>query len=327
MLTDKEASYRKQIMRVGIAMLIFLGCSFIVRYAYVLADFLTDDMRAIPRTVLLSLIEAVLYSSMFLVPAFVLKKLLNNLPHQPIDTSFKMPRTFPFYLFFTVGIVFAAGELNALIVSLFDGFSSAGGGQTALPTQNFEIILMVITTAVIPAFVEEYLFRGVVLGAMRPFGRTSAVVVSAFCFALMHGNVAQLLYTFVAGLVLGYVYCELKSLWSVVIIHFCNNFISIVQTIFLERMAYDTGIAAVYLLKLTVTLLGVVGIVYLVLHSKDQKRDLFENGCFERDVAPDPEFAQMEISRARRLRLFMAPTMVVFVVLSALSMLGLLLFL
>ena len=51
---------------------------------------------------------------------------------------------------------------------------------------------------------------------------------------------------------------------------------------------------------------------------------LFENGCFEKEVEPDPEFAELEVSRRERLRLFLAPTMVVFVVLSALSAFGVL---
>ena len=227
MPVDAEKSYRKQITRIGVAMLIFLGCTLLRGVFYLLAEYLVADMRTVPRIVVLSLVEALLYSAMFLVPAFVLKRLIKHTPHQPINTSFAITRTFPLYLLATVAIVFAAGELNALLTDFFSGAStSAIEGEAVLPTQNFEIVLMVITTAVVPAFVEEYLFRGVVLGAMRPFGRTSAIVVSALCFALMHGNAAQFLYTFVAGLALGFVYCELKSIWAPVIIHFCNNFIS-----------------------------------------------------------------------------------------------------
>ena len=323
MLTDNESLYRKQIMRIGIAMLIFLGCTYVTEYAFLLADIILSNMRAVPRTVLLSLIEAFLYSAMFLVPAFVLKKLIKDLPHQEIRTTFQIPRTFPFYLFATIGIAYAARGLSALILRLFEGVAFVGEAQATAPIQNFEIVLMIITTAVVPAFVEEYLFRGVILGAMRPFGRTSAVVVSAFCFALMHGNFSQLLYTFAAGLVLGYIYCKLNSLWAVVIIHFCNNFLGIVRTVIVDRLDDYMGVVAIYLSELIVLLLGIVGIVYLILHSK-KRNDLFENGCFERDVPADPEYAEVEIPRARRLRLFWSPTMIVFAVLSVISMLGLL---
>ena len=79
MPTEQEFCYRKQITRIGIAMLIFLGCTRVVQYAYMLLSYLTSDMRAVPRTVLWALIEAVLYSAMFLIPAFVLKKLLKNI--------------------------------------------------------------------------------------------------------------------------------------------------------------------------------------------------------------------------------------------------------
>ena len=63
--------------------------------------------------------------------------------------------------------------------------------------------LNIVIFAVLPAFLEEMVFRGYVLQALRPHGDGMAIVVSALLFGLMHGNVLQIPFAFLIGLVLG----------------------------------------------------------------------------------------------------------------------------
>ena len=63
---------------------------------------------------------------------------------------------------------------------------------------------MVIYTCLVAPFMEELLFRGVLLRKARRFGDRTAVVFTAVMFGLMHGNLNQFLYAVVIGLVLGY---------------------------------------------------------------------------------------------------------------------------
>ena len=92
-------------------------------------------------------------------------------------------------------------------------------------------ILYFIIVAVLPAFAEEFAFRGVVLGLLRPYGEAFAVIGSAFVFGAMHGNIVQIPFAFVIGLFLGYLVIRTGSIWPAIITHFVNNGISAVQAL------------------------------------------------------------------------------------------------
>jgi membrane protease YdiL (CAAX protease family) len=66
---------------------------------------------------------------------------------------------------------------------------------------------------------------------LATYGKTSAIVISAALFALMHTNIEQLLYTFVAGLFFGWIYMETGSLKAPILLHFVNNAVSAVGDI------------------------------------------------------------------------------------------------
>ncbi len=95
------------------------------------------------------------------------------------------------------------------------------------PTDPFGIILSFVATAVTPALVEEFAMRGVLMGVLRKYGDGFAVIVSALVFGLMHGNLVQIPFAFFLGLFFGYAVIKTGTIWTAVIIHFINNFISI----------------------------------------------------------------------------------------------------
>ncbi|MBR5773421.1 MAG: CPBP family intramembrane metalloprotease [Clostridia bacterium] len=82
----------------------------------------------------------------------------------------------------------------------------------------------VIATAVMPALVEEFAIRGVVMQPLRKYGDKFAVVISALVFSIIHGNFQQIPFAFVVGLALGYVVIRTGSIWAGVLLHFLNNF-------------------------------------------------------------------------------------------------------
>ncbi len=71
---------------------------------------------------------------------------------------------------------------------------------------------------------EEILFRGYVLRSLRPYGKRFAIFGSAFLFAIFHGNLLQVPYAFLAGLVLGYAAAEYSIIWAAVL-HMFNNLV------------------------------------------------------------------------------------------------------
>ena len=98
--------------------------------------------------------------------------------------------------------------------------------EAGIPAQGLSLALGLVSAAVLPAVMEELLFRGAVLQGLRPFGDGYAVLLSAFAFTLCHTTVPQLLPAFLAGLTFGYFAVISGSLWTTILIHCCYNLLA-----------------------------------------------------------------------------------------------------
>lgn len=75
---------------------------------------------------------------------------------------------------------------------------------------------------------EEWMCRGIILRSLLQKVRPVwAIIISAVIFALMHGNLWQGFNAFAIGLLLGYVYYRTGSLKLTMLMHFTNNFLSL----------------------------------------------------------------------------------------------------
>jgi membrane protease YdiL (CAAX protease family) len=81
-----------------------------------------------------------------------------------------------------------------------------------------------IAVVVGAALTEEFLFRGLILGGMvERYSKPKALLGSAFLFAAIHLNPWQFLPSFIAGLWLGWVRTETRSLWLPILGHAVHN--------------------------------------------------------------------------------------------------------
>lgn len=88
--------------------------------------------------------------------------------------------------------------------------------------------LGILLTAVLPAIFEEITHRGLVLQSCG--GNThKRVLLSALLFALMHQNIMQTGYTFVGGLLMGYITVFSGSIFPAVLMHAFNNLLVVVR--------------------------------------------------------------------------------------------------
>lgn len=93
------------------------------------------------------------------------------------------------------------------------------------------LLLEIITVAVLAPAVEEVIFRGTVLKRLlsRPSPRAArAVIIQAFLFALIHANVVQGLYTFLFGAALGLTYIWFDTVWAPMAVHVTYNLFAVV---------------------------------------------------------------------------------------------------
>lgn len=182
---------------------------------------------------------------------------------------------------FGVAVCMLANIPANIVVNIEKGLGFSGEmPQMPLTDDPAVLLLYGVTIAVIPPIVEELLFRGMILGSLRKYGDTFAIVGSALLFGMYHGNFVQMVFAFFAGLVMAHAVIRTGSLWTSVLIHFCNNSISIAMEM-VQRYAGD-GVAnrVNAVLMGAVILLGILALVYLFRHDKGLFRGEPHNPVF-----------------------------------------------
>lgn len=89
---------------------------------------------------------------------------------------------------------------------------------------------------------EEYIFRKLIIDRTIHYGEGIAIVVSAFLFALFHGNLNQFAYAFVLGLFWGFLYSKTGSVKYTIWMHMCINFLGSVPGMLMMRSEAYQGI-------------------------------------------------------------------------------------
>ncbi len=130
-----------------------------------------------------------------------------------------------------LGVTAISNIANNLLASFSESFLGIKfeASMPEFKTDIWSFALMLLCVGILPAVLEEIALRGFVLGALRTkFSDASAIVISAALFSLLHGNLQQIPFAFLMGLLLAYatVYCD--SIIPSVIIHAINNVFSVV---------------------------------------------------------------------------------------------------
>lgn len=114
---------------------------------------------------------------------------------------------------------FVNGGQVASLVNFYEDFSGTTEGAS-----HIEIILSLI---VIPAFCEEFFFRGIVFSEYRKYGTANAVIISSLCFAMLHFSIENMAIYLFTGLLLGFVTATTRSIIPSIALHLLSNTLSI----------------------------------------------------------------------------------------------------
>lgn len=120
----------------------------------------------------------------------------------------------------------------------FLGVIGYHGSGVAMPDySNVGVyFLALLVLAIVPAFGEELMIRGTLFPSLSTRNVWFGILMSGALFSLMHANPVQTVHQFGLGVVLALVVAISGSLWSGVIVHFVNNFISITLTAYLPQV-------------------------------------------------------------------------------------------
>ncbi len=130
--------------------------------------------------------------------------------------------------------------------------------------------LMLLCVGILPAILEEFAIRGVILGALRKrFSDTSAIVISSVLFGLLHGNLQQIPFAALLGLLLGFATVYTGSIIPAVLIHAVNNINTVVISFAIPTLS-PLAQNVVYFTFIAVSLIiGLCGFITLIKSDPD----------------------------------------------------------
>lgn len=193
---------------------------------------LSDPFLGLNNTAYMWLYSGV-YTFSMLVPTVVVslcfkKKFMPFSPTKPVPFGVAF-----FGLIAAVGVCMLSNIINSYVLTFFSeiGLSVPDAPQTMVNTPA-SLAINLFAIAVLPALLEEMIYRGYILRTLRPYGNWFAVIISSLLFSLMHGNLRQIPFAFIVGLVLGLLYVVTDNIWLPIAVHFTNNAISVLMEYF-----------------------------------------------------------------------------------------------
>lgn len=277
-------------------------------------------------TAVYGLLSSACYMAPFILGGAMFYILSKKRKTQPIRYSIKLPAVFPLMILAGLAMITAAGYINSWVCDLI-GYEIPP--ELIAPTgyDNPSTVIMYMTVALSPAFAEEFLFRGVVYGNLRPFGRTQAVLISALTFALMHQNIGQLFYTFVAGIAMALMYELTGSIWCGIFFHLLNNEISVITEVLYYGRYGDAIEPLLILWDIVVLVLGSISILILIRYYRKkaaEEKKTHSSGIFgeQGSTVTEVDAYDEPVSGTAVARGLRTPGMIVFAAIAVVSMIA-----
>ncbi len=302
-------AYKRQNSKIGAIMLIFVGMTLFLTLGIEFLD-IARPLFASEKayTVVYDIVYSVIYFFMFFVPVLVYKKFDKSYSFSLMPCELKLSKNIVLLILMGLGVNYVASYINALIVTVMGmDISVFTSNQYPSGYNGYNFVLDTLKIAIIPAFVEEFLFRGIILERLSRFGRFKAIMISSILFALMHQNPAQIIYTFILGLFLGYMVFESGSIWGGIILHFINNFTQVIIVALQNSMYEERAMFIIYAMEWVILILGLIATV-LYCRKPEAKKAIDKKWMsYPSENAPE----------RGAVRGFFAPTTIIFVIISS----------
>lgn len=98
-----------------------------------------------------------------------------------------------------------------------------------------EFFAQVFCVCLVPAILEEFLCRGVIMRMLKPYGIAVSMTVSALAFTILHFDIYSFLIIFMLGMLLSAVKILTGSIWACVLMHFSNNLAAIISAFIISE--------------------------------------------------------------------------------------------
>lgn len=163
--------------------------------------------------------------------------------------------------------LFGLSEVNGYFLLFLERFGYQPT-EIQLPSmEGFGFVGVLLTIALLPAIMEEFVFRGIFLEGTKNFSLLARVLICGGLFALYHQNPAQTIYQFICGAAFALVAIKSGSILPTVLSHFINNAVILILT----KLGVESFSPTAYVIILVTAGLCLVGsLVYLLVLDKSQ---------------------------------------------------------
>lgn len=160
----------------------------------------------------------------------------------PMNISGKRLKLFLPTVFPTILLIIGISLLTSFILSLFGKSNEFELYEGFIPN--------VLRHALLTAVLEEAVFRYLPLITIGRYSNRATVILSASLFALIHCNLFQIPYAFVAGVLFMTLDIMAASVLPSLILHFLNNLISVISMYYHIDLPIIIAVGALALLSL-----------------------------------------------------------------------------
>ncbi len=200
---------------------------------------------------------------------------------KPFKQFFKEESCSPKYyliaLLMQTGLL-SLGELNTLFLTFLEKFGYENPEITLPSLEGFGFFGVLLTVAVIPAVMEEFFFRGILLKGTKGFPVWGRVLLCGGLFALYHQNPAQTIYQFLCGVAFALVAVKAGSFLPTVLSHFFNNAL-VVVLYKCEIYSYPKPVYIVLLIASVISLAA--SLVYLLAFDRKKEEVKAEKAAYK----------------------------------------------
>ncbi len=227
--TEEKQSLRQTGMFIGLALIITVAIEyfFATMFVNIAALFGVDGKTAallIGNPVINRLLSLILSVIMFTFPFLIIISGCGLKTDKTVRLGRPKKDNFIFTLLLGLGFCGFANVASNLMFELLRNLGiNIDPVGPSMKDGTVSSILVFISAGIIAPLVEEFAMRGVVLGSLRSYGDRFAIFASALIFGILHGNLYQMPYAFIVGLILGFAVVKTGSLWTGIIIHAINN--------------------------------------------------------------------------------------------------------
>lgn len=274
-LQKEKKQIKKTAMLVGLACLLMTGITYIwgSLYFLIMSALGVSGEQAynlVQDPFVLQLLQIVISSVMFTIPfALVFKIGGINLSQTIMLDAPKKEIRLPL-LAIGVGFCAFANVAVSIAGSIFEQFGveyNVDYGED--PKGILGFLISFIATAIIPALVEEFACRGLILGSLKKYGEGFSIIASAAVFGIIHGNFEQIPFAFLIGIVLGFITVKSGSIWLACLIHGFNNAVSVIMSYLTGGMSDDLQVIIYNVYLMVALIIGIFGICLLSKRDKN----------------------------------------------------------